>query len=600
MEEISSVDAEDVVPFDGFAWPLCAQFSGLGAGWLAPQIPEPILVAALSTYLDLAKDETLLAIVGRRVERAPAESCALTTKRIYWAGAPRRADSEWADPEHPSSSPGAPPPPRCEYLAYKDLPEAIAPNGVISRVVDLGERREIDLGGHFLLTKAVVGYLGEVRALVRGEKTVPNFAPGGRAQARQSWPAVLAAHVQAEKLQAEIRQFTVKTSAASRGVVTYVLAAACVLVYLAMIVAGASPFEPDSQSMFAWGASFGPAVVFDGEVWRIPASLFLHFGLFHLAMNLWCLISTGPAVERFFGHLGFAALYLLSGLGGACASLGVHPMSLCAGASGAVFGILGGLLAYLAIRHKDVPAAILQPMRSGTMAFLGYNVIFGLMNQKIDMAGHLGGLATGFAVGLILASKWATRGDWAGLLRRSAAIAALSLVLGILAHQTIGFARARILSDPKQRAEFESAPAWNDFQKGFTPLLLEFDRINRGIGQVSDQLEQAGDSTHHIGSIVDRLITDSSTLERRFATLPARNDEIRAMLACLASMVKHQAHALDLLKRVLADGDVAILQGPEGLKGLNAALTKDFQQFTTLRDAYFKTHGLSMEETKQP
>jgi len=72
------------------------------------------------------------------------------------------------------------------------------------------------------------------------------------------------------------------TRGASRGVVTHVFAAACVLVYLAMIVGGISPIDPDNRAMFAWGAIFGPSVVFDGEVWRIPASLFLHFGLFHL------------------------------------------------------------------------------------------------------------------------------------------------------------------------------------------------------------------------------------------------------------------------------------------------------------------------------
>src|SRR5262249_52818307 len=160
-------------------------------------------------------------------------------------------------------------------------------------------------------------------------------------------------------------------------VVTYLMTAACALAYVVMVARGVSPFEPTGGALIGWGANFGPSVAFDGQGWRLLTSMFLHIGLFHLVINLWCLLTTGPVVERFFGHLGFAALYVLSGIGGGLASLLVHPTIVTAGASGAIFGVFGGLLGYLIVRHGEVPAAILRPMRSGVLGFLGYNLLFG-------------------------------------------------------------------------------------------------------------------------------------------------------------------------------------------------------------------------------
>jgi rhomboid protease GluP len=598
MEEITPGDVADVVSFDSFAWPLCAVFDEVGGGWLAPQIPQPILVAAVTTYLDLAEDEILLAILCTQTS-VPAASCALTTKRIYWPGAPRRADAEWIDPDHPSATPDISPPARCEYLAYKDLPEVITRTGVISKEIDLGEGRKIDLGGHVPLTDALIAYLREVRSLVRGEKPLPVLEPEVHKQANSTWPAVVAANAEARTLQTDMRRFGVKTTAASRGVVTPLLAAACVLVYLAMIVRGLSPFEPESKSMIEWGAIFGPPVVFDGEVWRLPASMFLHFGLVHLAMNLWCLLSTGAVVERFFGHLGYTAIYVLSGLGGAIASLCAHPTSVCAGASGAIFGVIGGLLAYLAVRHHDVPAAILQPMRSGTLGFLGYNLVFGMTSPTIDMAAHLGGLVTGFIAGLILAGSWVTRADGAGLVRRSGVIVALSLGLALLAHQGLGVARERLLADPQfgplVRAEQNAAPAFNEFARAADPLLQQLDRISQEVDRLLRDHDRGNTPAAEINLRLDRLIADANALGPRFATIPAQNDEIRAISERLASAQKHQVGLLSVIKRALETDDPKFIEGPGGLRELSVAYGKDLDAYVSLRDAYFKAHGLQVK-----
>src|SRR4051812_6337045 len=64
MEEISTGDAGNVIPFDRFEWPLCATLGREGTSWLAPDIPQSVLVAVLTSYLDLAEDEVLLAITS--------------------------------------------------------------------------------------------------------------------------------------------------------------------------------------------------------------------------------------------------------------------------------------------------------------------------------------------------------------------------------------------------------------------------------------------------------------------------------------------------------------------------------------------------------
>ena len=74
MEEISAGDAKYLETFDHFAWPLCATLSREGITWIAPDIPEPVLGAAITNYLDLAADETLLAIVAKACEQVPTQS----------------------------------------------------------------------------------------------------------------------------------------------------------------------------------------------------------------------------------------------------------------------------------------------------------------------------------------------------------------------------------------------------------------------------------------------------------------------------------------------------------------------------------------------
>jgi rhomboid protease GluP len=141
------------------------------------------------------------------------------------------------------------------------------------------------------------------------------------------------------------------------------------------------------------------------------AATFIHIGLLHLMMNMWVLYSVGPLVERLLGNTGFAIVYLLSGLSGGLASLWWNPEVVSAGASGAVFGVFGALMAFLVVRRRQIPLQVLHGLRLATLIFVGFNLVFGMMHKAVDMAAHVGGLVGGFAFALPLCHSF-TETSW--------------------------------------------------------------------------------------------------------------------------------------------------------------------------------------------
>ncbi len=189
-------------------------------------------------------------------------------------------------------------------------------------------------------------------------------------------------------------------------VVTPFFVAGCVGLFVVMAFSGVRIDDPTTVSLYRWGGNFGAGVAVDGQRWRLFTSMFLHGGLIHLLLNMWCLLSVGPLIERLYGRFAYATLYLAAGIGGALASGWWHPTVVGVGASGAIFGVIGGLLAF-SLRHREAIASTnLAGMRSSMLLFVGYNLVPGFLSTRIDNAAHLGGLATGFLAGLLLCPAW--------------------------------------------------------------------------------------------------------------------------------------------------------------------------------------------------
>jgi rhomboid protease GluP len=151
------------------------------------------------------------------------------------------------------------------------------------------------------------------------------------------------------------------------------------------------------------------------EYWRLVASLFLHFGIFHLAFNLYALFILGPALERTIGALRFLACYLLAGIGSGLGVVALHlfrftPPQEVVGASGAVMGLVGawaGLL--LKNRHLPLASRRLQSL----VAIVVIQTAFDLSTPQVSMGAHLSGLLSGLILGLLLAPREprASRGE---------------------------------------------------------------------------------------------------------------------------------------------------------------------------------------------
>lgn len=152
-----------------------------------------------------------------------------------------------------------------------------------------------------------------------------------------------------------------------------------------------------NRSLYDHGALVGAAVTLDGQWWRIVTGGFLHGGLAHIALNMFALYQLGTFVESIVGPWRLLAIYTVSLFGGGLAVVHFAPHDVTVGASGAIFGLFGALLAIGVRMGKRGRALISQ-----TLPILLINLVFTFAIPFISKAGHLGGLASGFVAGLAL------------------------------------------------------------------------------------------------------------------------------------------------------------------------------------------------------
>jgi len=180
--------------------------------------------------------------------------------------------------------------------------------------------------------------------------------------------------------------------------VTYILIAANIVIYLATAAqSGSIMRNAAGSSIFHAWALYPPAVA-DGDLERLLGSGFLHFGLIHLAVNMFALYIIGRDTEIILGRSRYIAVYLASILGGSAAVMAFQIDALTAGASGAVFGLMGAEVVIL-LRMRRSPTPIL--------AVIAINVIISVSIPGISFWGHLGGLLAGAAsaAGLLYAPQ---------------------------------------------------------------------------------------------------------------------------------------------------------------------------------------------------
>lgn len=180
----------------------------------------------------------------------------------------------------------------------------------------------------------------------------------------------------------------------------------------------AAPIERDL-------AMFPAGVALDGQWYRMLTSAFLHYGVFHIALNMWALYVLGQPLEQWLGRLRFATLYVLSALGGSALVYLLAPVTqFAAGASGAIFGLFGAMF---------VVGRRLRFDTRGLALLIGLNLLITFVVPQISWQGHLGGLAIGSALGAAYAYAPAQRRT---VIHLAASVGAAAVILIIMLVRT--------------------------------------------------------------------------------------------------------------------------------------------------------------------
>lgn len=314
-----------------------------------------------------------------------------------------------------------------------------------------------------------------------------------------------------------------------------------IAVFGVMVLAGVDPVNPTPERLVAWGANFGPLTT-DGEWWRLLTCTFLHIGVFHLLVNMFGLFLAGVLCERLLGNGGFLILYLLAGLMGSLVSLHWNPAVVCAGASGAIFGVFGALLGFTLLDRSIMPPKITRRLRKEGVLFLGFNVLIGLDVPNIDLAAHAGGFAVGVLGSLLFANT--AHPENPGRRTRRATILAV-----------VGLAAVVLVAAADQASPLEDGQ--------FVHAMLEFldtekkarDTYNAALARTErGELTDAG-----FARIVARdVLPPWRDIHRRLAQTPHVPARYRKLWPVLLEYLQAREDAWDLIVRAIQENNPAL------------------------------------------
>ena len=215
---------------------------------------------------------------------------------------------------------------------------------------------------------------------------------------------------------------------------TQIIFGANIAVFLAMLFATGDPISALGREqsfpysvLIPYGANVGPYTL-SGDWWRLLTYMFLHGGVLHIAFNMWCLWDLGQLCESLYGRWTFAAIYLITGVSGGLASVAWNPRVVSVGASGAIFGLAGALIASFYLGEFSLPRVAISGTLRSLVVFAVFNLGFGQFIDGIDNACHIGGLVSGLALGALIARL----APESGAPRRRASVVGV-VVLAVLA-----------------------------------------------------------------------------------------------------------------------------------------------------------------------
>ena len=316
--------------------------------------------------------------------------------------------------------------------------------------------------------------------------------------------------------------------------VTLALLSCNIVVFAITLYHGAGLWHNSSGVQLAWGANFGPATQ-DGQWWRLATAMFLHFGVLHLALNMWALWDVGRLVERLYGRKRFIALYLACGVAGNLLSLVVQGnRAVSGGASGAIFGIYGALLIFLWCERKHVDRGEFRWLFGAAAVFTVFTLVMGQVIPGIDNAAHIGGLVTGALLGRTLARPWAAAsprahgGRWIAAALLVMAVAVLSTHIPPPAYRMGEEARAREAIRAFVLEDVQISKRWDEILSSGRKNAVTFDQLAGRID--SDVTAEYQESFEQLSALkLGTGAPSAATLEtlRKYAEL--RSEASRAL-----------------------------------------------------------------------
>lgn len=177
-------------------------------------------------------------------------------------------------------------------------------------------------------------------------------------------------------------------------IVTYIIMAICIILFILMELSGGST---NSQTLLKYGANLD-VLVKNGEYYRLFTCIFLHIGIMHLLCNMYSLYIIGREVENLFGKIKYIIIFILSGIFGSIMSLAFTHNTISAGASGAIFGLLGALL-YFGMHYRTYLG---EAIKRSIIPIIVVNLIIGFFAEGINLAAHIGGLVGGVLVAMMV------------------------------------------------------------------------------------------------------------------------------------------------------------------------------------------------------
>ena len=178
-------------------------------------------------------------------------------------------------------------------------------------------------------------------------------------------------------------------------IVTNILILLCVVIFIAMYIFGNG--SSDNYTLLRFGANYD-VLTKSGEYYRLITCMFLHIGIVHLLCNMYSLYIVGNSVENLFGKVKYLIIYFISGICGSILSLAFCHNTISAGASGAIFGLLGALL-YFGYYYR---AYLGSTIKNSVIQVILINLIIGFMVPGISNAAHIGGLVGGILTAMMV------------------------------------------------------------------------------------------------------------------------------------------------------------------------------------------------------